>query len=267
VTVDCSNHCDFDDYYTCSSLPAMKLLEREVLGCDYGGTSWTTRDQADFLVSSLNLDSNTRLLEVGSGAGWPGLYLSTESGCNVTMLDMPLIALKQAKERAEHDNIIEQVEFVNASGASLPFSDASFDRLSHCDVLCCLPEKQQMLEECRRIAATGARMTFFVIEPAPDLSDADHERAIEAGPPFVDLNGTYSELLEQSGWQQLERIDITETFAETLQKEAAGIKKHAVALEEALGTEEFGEMLESSDTGVATVTERILQRFIYVVSA
>jgi hypothetical protein len=219
VTVDCSNHCDFDDYYTCSSLPAMKLLEREVLGCDYGGTSWTTRDQADFLVSSLNLDSNTRLLEVGSGAGWPGLYLSTESGCNVTMLDMPLIALKQAKERAEHDNIIEQVEFVNASGASLPFSDA------------------------------------------------DHERAIEAGPPFVDLNGTYSELLEQSGWQQLERIDITETFAETLQKEAAGIKKHAVALEEALGTEEFGEMLESSDTGVATVTERILQRFIYVVSA
>lgn len=29
--------------YELSRLPAMRRVEESVLGCDYGGTSWTTR--------------------------------------------------------------------------------------------------------------------------------------------------------------------------------------------------------------------------------
>ena len=42
--------CDFAGSYELSRLPAVKALERDVLGCDYGGTSWTTVHQIPHLV-------------------------------------------------------------------------------------------------------------------------------------------------------------------------------------------------------------------------
>jgi len=262
--MDSDNSIDFNTGYECSALPAVKAVERGVLGCDYGGTSWTTREQANYLMSSLGLATDSQLLEVGSGAGWPGLYISTESGCNVTLLDMPLIALEQAKERAERDDIIERVNIINGNGTSLPFADASFDRLSHSDVLCCLPEKLEMLEECRRVAAADAQMIFLVIEPATGLSTADYKRGIDAAPPFAEVPEGYPELLQKSGWQLLERIDVTEEFAKTLQKEIDGLKDNTAALQEAYGADELCEMLEQSEIAIETVKANMLQRFIYV---
>ena len=68
-------------------MPEMRKLERDVLGCDYGGTSWTTRAQAVQIVESLDLRPGIQLLDVGSGSGWPGLFLGSETGCDVTLLD------------------------------------------------------------------------------------------------------------------------------------------------------------------------------------
>jgi len=265
--MDCDSRCDFTSYYTCSALPAVKALERDILGCDYGGTSWTTSEQAARIMSLLALDSSSRLLDIGSGSGWPGLYLSSQTDCNVTLLDLPLIALEQANERASRDNIVERVQLVNGSGTSLPFADASFDHLSHSDVLCCLPEKLEMLKECRRVAAAGARMVFFVIEPATGLSEADHKRAVDAGPIFVEVPQGYRELLRESGWQLEDRIDIGDEFANTLKREVAGLKQNTAALQEAYGADELREMWEDSEKAIELVKANKLQRFIYVVNA
>jgi len=54
----------------------MQSVERCVFGCDYGVTSWADRDEADELVTLLGLAPGMRLLNVGAGSGWPGLYLA-----------------------------------------------------------------------------------------------------------------------------------------------------------------------------------------------
>ncbi len=263
----CDAHCDFNAEYACSALPAVRAVERDVLGCDYGATSWTTREQAERLMSLLSLDSSTRLLDVGSGSGWPGLYLSKESNCNITLLDMPLVGLEQSLERAASDSMIQQVSVINGSGTSLPFADSCFDRLSHSDVLCCLPEKLEMLQECRRVAATGALMGFFVIEPATGLSDSNHEKAVAGGPPFVDVPEGYQQLLRESGWQLSDRIDITEEFADTIQRQIAGLRQNTPELQEAYGADELRQMWEQLENDVKIVQANLLQRFIYVASA
>ncbi|MFQ5983753.1 MAG: SAM-dependent methyltransferase, partial [Woeseiaceae bacterium] len=125
--------CDFAGHYELSQMPAVRELERNVLGCDYGGTSWTTRSQVDHIVESLELAPGTHLLEIGAGSGWPGLFLGRTTGCDVTLLDIPLNALKQAAKRAGAENMIEQIRLVAASGTALPFGGASFDRISHSD--------------------------------------------------------------------------------------------------------------------------------------
>jgi ubiquinone/menaquinone biosynthesis C-methylase UbiE len=91
------------------------------------------------------------LLDIGAGAGWPALYVARETGCHATLVDIPMNALQQAMERAVEDQTSARVDAVAASGAALPFDDDSFDIVTHSDVLCCLPEKLEMLRECRRV--------------------------------------------------------------------------------------------------------------------
>jgi len=261
----CEQRCDFAGSYERSYLPAVKALERDVLGCDYGGTSWTTRDQASNIMSSLALNSSSSLLEVGCGAGWPGLYLSSMTGCDVTLLDMPLIALEQAAERAARDDIAKQVRLVNGSGTALPFAAESFDCISHSDVLCCLPDKLEMLKECRRVVTTGGRMHFSAIRPSEGLSPADHQRAVETGPPFVDVPEGYGRLLQESGWRVADRVDISAEYGSSLEKLVAGLKRNTPALREAYGADELRDLWRHRAEQYDLVRLGILQRVVFSV--
>lgn len=244
----------------------MRQLERDVLGCDYGGTSWTTRSQADHIASSLDLGAGIHLLEMGSGSGWPGLYLASETGCGVTLLDIPLNALKLAAARADDDGLTDRVELVCASGTALPFADASFDRLSHSDVLCCLPEKPETLAECRRVASSGALMHFSVILPAPNLPLPEYRQALDTGPPFVDAPHGYEALLRESGWQIVDHIDVSSGYQQSLQVLVDGMSRNTRDIRQVFG-EEFDSHRRHREEQIALVERGILKREVFVASA
>jgi len=145
----------------------MRDLERSVYGCDYGGNGGTTRLEAERIAQLLELRPGAKLLDVGAGSGWPGLYLAQLTGCDVVMVDLPLAALRIARERAAADNLAERCEAVAADGAALPFRDASFDALNHSEVLCCTPDKLGVLRACRRLRtmAPGWRSPSLPLHP------------------------------------------------------------------------------------------------------
>lgn len=124
----------FGEYYAASGAPVLQELERRVLGVAYGGNSYTTAEQANELVMLLNLRQGVQLLDVGSGAGWPGTFLAHQSGCRVVLTDMPIEGLIAGRDRAEAEDI--DVRVAAASGVSLPFRAHSFDAITHSDVLC-----------------------------------------------------------------------------------------------------------------------------------
>ena len=121
----------FADSYDRSSLPAMRKVEESVLGCDYGGTSWTTRQQANQMIELLGLEQEQRLLDIGAGSGWPALYLAEQSGCAATLVDIPMNALEHARARVRRDGMRDRVWTVSGDGTALPFDDATFDVVSH----------------------------------------------------------------------------------------------------------------------------------------
>ncbi|MCH9000317.1 MAG: hypothetical protein IID48_18925, partial [Proteobacteria bacterium] len=57
----------FANEYRLGRAEVVRAIERRVCGCDYGGTSWTTRDEALRLGGLLGLAPGRRLLEVGAG--------------------------------------------------------------------------------------------------------------------------------------------------------------------------------------------------------
>jgi len=263
----CSGCCQtFAESYEISNLPAMRELERHVLGCDYGGTSWTTRAQAAQIVETLALRPHFRLLELGAGSGWPGLYVAEASGCSITLLDLPVSALTKARARARRDGIADRVAAVAASGDALPFRDAQFDAVSHSDVLCCLPNKTEMLSECRRVVAEGGRMLFSVIAVPDGLTQSERQQAIELGPPFIDATAPYRDLLADTGWDVTNHDDVTADYARSLRRLVLGLNE-SDALVEALGEEAVVESIRHRQAQIDGVERGLLIREIFVVTA
>jgi 2-polyprenyl-3-methyl-5-hydroxy-6-metoxy-1,4-benzoquinol methylase len=122
-------------YRNTPSLPAHRI-EQRVIGGDWGANGYTTMAQADTLARELRLSAGDRLLDLGSGRGWPGLYLAAQTGCTVVLTDLPLEGLRVAADRAAAEGLAARAGVVVSAASGLPFRAGSFDVVIHTDVLC-----------------------------------------------------------------------------------------------------------------------------------
>ena len=256
----------FEATYAAGEAPVMRAIERRVCGCDYGATSWTTRDEADRIAALLALVPGVRLLEIGAGSGWPALYFAKTTGCDVTLTDLPLAGLRIATERVAADDLGGACRSAVADGAALPFRDATFDVINQCDVLCCLPRKRDVLADCRRVIRAGGRLAFSVLAVAPDLSPAAHARAVANGPDFVEAEADYPTLLDETGWTVVETQDLTASYAASCRRQRAADAKQAEALTALLGATEFAKRQADWRAKLACLEEGLLRRAFYVTS-
>ena len=254
----------FSEAYLRAQLPVMLSVERSVCGCDYGGTSWTTRDEARRIGALLGLRPGLRLLDVGAGSGWPGLYLAEQSGCDITLVDLPFAGLRIAVDRAVKDRVPGACWVAVADAAGLPFRDGSFDAVSHSDVLCCLREKRAVLEACRRVIRSGGPMVFSVISVAPGLSRDDYRRAVENGPEFIESETDYPPLLGQTGWTVVDCQDITIDHAASYRRQLHADEERKDALETVIGASEFAERQAGWRSKLTAVEDGLLRRELFV---
>jgi SAM-dependent methyltransferase len=126
----------FDERYGIVLSPVARQIERRVIGGDWGANGYTTMAQADTLARGLGLSAADRLLDLGTGRGWPGLHLAATSGCRVVLTDLPLEGLRVAAARATAEGLGARAAMVVAAASGLPFRANSFDVVIHTDVLC-----------------------------------------------------------------------------------------------------------------------------------
>ena len=112
------------------------LVERQVLGARTGGDGYTTVEEAAALIDPLGLRPGMSLLDLGSGRGWPGVYLAKQSGCNVVLTDVPVSAPRNALASARSQRLTGRSAAVAASGEAVPFRSLVFDAIVHADVFC-----------------------------------------------------------------------------------------------------------------------------------
>ena len=257
----------FSRQYALGQAAVERAIERAVCGCDYGGTSWTTRREAEEIAGLLGLGPGQRLLDLGAGSGWPGLYVAGLTGCDVALVDVPLSGMRIAAERAAADRISGACWAVVADGADLPFRSGWFDAIAHSDVLCCLDAKLAVMRDSRRVIRAGGRMVFTVISIAPNLASADRKRAVDFGPPFVESRASYPILLREAGWRLTDQRDVTAEYAASVRSLLRAEEAHAGALRDLLGEAELTERLARRRGAAQAAGEGLLRRELFVAIA
>lgn len=111
-------------------------IERQVMGGDWGANGYTTMAQADELAAHLDLHPGVRLLDLGAGRGWPGLYFAASSGCEAILADLPVEGLRLAVQRAAAEGLSDRVHVVVSSASHLPLRAGGVDAVVAADVLC-----------------------------------------------------------------------------------------------------------------------------------
>lgn len=256
--------CDFAGDYEIGQSPLLLEIEQRVRGSAYGATSWTTRTQAEAAAARLGLASGRCLLELGGGSGWPALFLATVSGCEVVVTDLPLSGLRIARERAVRDGLDDRCRVLAADATALPFAERTFDRIHHADVLCCMERKREMLRECRRVARDGAAMEFSVIALARQpRSDVERQLLAKSGPPYPDGGADYAVLLGASGWNVLDRFDVTTEFVDCMDVMVHEYDAKRDALLDLLGEQSYADRLERRVSTQAAVSRGLLKREIF----
>lgn len=126
----------FAQRYALGTHDVNREVERAVIGGDWGANGYTTRAQADELGRLVGAGPGRRVLDLGAGRGWPGLYLAATTGCEVVMADLPVEGLALARRRAGAEGIADRAHAVVASAAALPLRPASIDGIIASDVFC-----------------------------------------------------------------------------------------------------------------------------------
>ncbi len=253
----------FGDAYHRSTLPVMLKIEREVFGGDYGGNSWTTKEQANLIAELMQLGPNSKFADLGAGSGWPAIHIAKATGSHAALFDLPDISVRIAQERAITEGLSDCVTAHVADAAELPVDDGTYDAISHSDLLCCLVRKEDVLKECRRVVRGGGCMVFTVVLVPKGLKPADLDRAIANGPEFVDAPADYPTLLDRSGWRIDQKIDLTAEFLSTCTRQLQADRMYRGELVDVMGEEETDARIENWRCKAEAIREGLLTRELF----
>ena len=249
--------------YAVGEYRVAREVELRTLGSDFGANGYATLTEVGELAGMLGLGPGRLLLDVGSGQGWPGLYLARQTGCTVVLTDVPFEGLATAARRANREGLGGRAWALAARGQMLPLRPAAFDAAIHTDVLCCLGPKLATLRATCQALRHGGRTAFTAIFPASGLTAAEARRAIEAGPPNCGLRTSYPSLLRSAGYVEIEERDLTADYFATATRKLQVAEQSAGDMIEMLGRQEYDEMQAERRLAIAAIEGGLLRRSLF----
>ena len=249
--------------YGAPQAEVIRDVEMAVIGGTWGANGYTTRHQADLLARSLDLDDGMRLLDLGAGRGWPGLYLASSTGCEVVLVDVPIEGLVLAAQRATREHLDARAVAAVSSARHLPFGAASFDAIVHTDVLCCVRPKTAVLRACRTCLRPGGRTAFLTIHTAPGLGRKDRQRASRDGPFAVAAPREHRAMLASAGFVEIGETDLTDEFERVALAWIETSDQHHDRLAQVLGEQDLGERQADRRLQLRAIQDGLLRRSLF----
>lgn len=203
-------------------------------GEDVGQQSFITPRYLDELARRISIGPSDHLLDVGSGAGGPALYLAEATGCRVTGIEPNAVGVEVASSLAADAGLGDQLAFDAGTAMEMPYADETFDVAISLNVVNVIEDKVALFREVRRVVRPGGRWALLTGTFELGEADADVRRRLTRDhtvPLFDDTAEGYRAKLVEAGFRIDEISEYISDFRTQIARWAAANRKHADALE------------------------------------
>jgi SAM-dependent methyltransferase len=255
----------YNTYYDKFAAEAQAAVRRETYGEDIGQSSWMTAEELRHFIELLGIGESTNVLEIGSGSGGPALYLARETGCRLTGVDVNEFGIRNANDLAVERELSNRVEFkLIDAGKPLPSENDSFDVVFSNDVMCHIPERQNVLNEWHRILKPGGRMLFTdALVITGIVSNEEIAKRSSIGLYFYLPPGENERMIKETGFEIVNVEDLTPAAADISKRWHDARDRHRDAMIKIEGEENFNGLQEFLWCTHTLTSERRLSRFMY----
>jgi ubiquinone/menaquinone biosynthesis C-methylase UbiE len=241
-------------------------VRAEAFGEDIGQFSWTTADEHRRFQATLEVGEESRVLEVASGSGGPGLFLVRSSGCRLVGIDIHEGGIDAATDAARELGLSDRASFLFQDAQQpLPFADEAFDAVICIDSMNHLFERDAVFREWSRVLVDGGRFLFTdaVVVGGPLRREEMLRRSPAMGEFLFTPAGWYERALADAGFVDIRIEDVTPNIVGVAERWHAARERVAAELRRAEGDERFEEFQRFLATTALVAREGRLARYAY----
>jgi SAM-dependent methyltransferase len=176
-------------------------------------------EATEALLSQLEIDHDTRVLDIGSGIGGTARVIASRYAARVTGVDLTPSFVETATELSRLVGIGGRTDFIVGSATNLPVGEAAFDLALLLHVGMNISDKLSLFRETRRVLAPHGMFAVY------DVMCGDNGGALQFPVPwstaretsFVDSPEVYRESATAAGFglvSQRDRSEFARVFFE-----------------------------------------------------
>jgi ubiquinone/menaquinone biosynthesis C-methylase UbiE len=171
--------------------------------------------ETDILAQKAGITKDNVVLDICSALGGPARQLVKKYGCKVTGLDATEKMINEAIKRTEKEGLTDSITYKLGNALDIPFKARSFDIVWGQDAWCYITDKDKLIQESYRVLKPRGIIAFTDWLQVGNMSAEEWEalNSFMAFPYMETLDG-YEEIIKKTGFQILEKEDLSKDFAE-----------------------------------------------------
>ena len=205
----------------------------------------------------LEITSDSRVIDVGCGAGGPARTVAATIGCHVTGIDLTADFIAAGTELTERCDLVGRVTLHHGSALDMPVDDAAFDRGMMLHVGMNIANKAGLMTEVTRVLAPGG---MFGVYDMMRVSDGE----IDFPMPWAPHKGVSAVMRPQDYITAAEAAGLTLVAQHDETAAAEGFFQHILAtkppVEAGQTPDPFSNLAAHIKAGILAPTELIFRK-------
>ena len=197
------------------------------------------------MASKLKLNSNTKLLDLGSGYGGAARYLAKNFGCQVTCLNLSGNQNERNRDLNKKNNLDNLITVVEGNFEDIPFPENSFDIVWSQDAIVHSADRELVVQEVVRVLNDKGEFIFTDLMQTYDCPKSILKPIIDR--IQLDSMGSFGFYLEQGrklGVKKTEVQNLSEHLTTHYQRVMEETQDRYIEMVEVCGKEYIDKMIQ-----------------------